>query len=200
MKETGRGERLVYKTHHVAAFFGAQLWLMHVHQPVLEWPTAVALLGAYLMGPAADVDQPQSYVGHRMRPIAGLLSGLGIRHRTLTHSLLFLVGLWIALQLLPVPDIVRQAIWIGYASHPLIDLLNEEGVELFWPLPVRIRFLPRALAIPVDSFRETVLRGGLTACSFGLLLLYTHPVIAQLPIVGPVVDGIVRWGRTVLDP
>jgi inner membrane protein len=96
------------------------------------------------------------------------------------------------LQLLPVPDVVRWAIWIGYASHPLLDLLNEEGVELLWPLPLRVRFLPRALSVPVDSFLETVFRGILTACSFGLLLLYTDPVVAEWPIVGPVVDGIVR--------
>ena len=46
---------------------------------------------------------------------------------------------------------------IGYASHPLIDLLNEEGVQLFWPLPYWVRVLPEPLAIPVGSLREEII-------------------------------------------
>ncbi|GIM47624.1 hypothetical protein DNHGIG_31730 [Collibacillus ludicampi] len=183
---------MIYKTHHVAALIGAELWLIHTHQPVLTWQTAVALLGAYFAGPAADVDQPQSYVGQRIWPLAIALSGLGIRHRTLTHSLLFLAGLWGVLQLLPLSDMIRWAIWIGYASHPLIDLFNEEGVELLWPLRIRVRLLPRFLSIPVESFAETLLRGVMTLCSFWLLTLYLHPVVTKLPLLRPITDGIIQ--------
>lgn len=184
---------MIYKTHSVAALIGAEVWLIHTHQPVLSWQTAVALLGAYFAGPAADVDQPQSYVGQRVWPLSIALSGLGIRHRTLTHSLLFLAGLWVALQFVPIPNVIRWALWIGYASHPFIDLFNEEGVELLWPFRVRIHLLPRFLSIPVESFAETLLRGVMTLCSYCLLTLYLHPVVTQLPLLGPISDGIIRW-------
>lgn len=186
----------MYKTHSVAALIGAEVFLMHAHQPVLTWQTAAALLGAYFAGPIADVDQPQSYVGQRVWPLAVLLSVVGIRHRTLTHSFVFLAVLWAALQLLPVPEVVRWAVWIGYASHPAIDLFNEEGVELLWPLRFRVKLLPNPLAIPVESVREAILRGVMSAFSFMLLWIYVHPVMVQLPVVGPVLgavsDGLIR--------
>jgi len=181
---------LNYKTHHVAALIGAELWLLHTHQPVLSWQAAAALLGAYLAGPIADMDHPQSEVGRKVWPLAVVMNALGIRHRTFTHSLLFLAGLWAALQLLPIPEVVRWAIWIGYATHPLMDLLNPQGVELFWPLRVRVRLLPEILAIPVDSIAETLLRGVMTAVSYVLLFLYVHPAVDHLPLVGPVVSEV----------
>ncbi|ATY84537.1 metal-dependent hydrolase [Kyrpidia spormannii] len=169
---------------------------MHVHQPVLTWPTAAALLGAYFAGPIADVDQPQSYVGQRVWPLAVLLSVVGMRHRRLTHSLLFLATLWAPLRFLPVPDVVRWAVWIGYASHPAIDPLNEEGVELLWPWRFRVKLLPNPLAIPVESFRETVLRRVMAAFSALLFAGYVRPALRQVPFAGPALaaasDGLIR--------
>lgn len=71
-----------------------------------------------------------------------------------------------------------------------MDLLNEQGVELFWPLRVRVRLLPSMLAIPVDSVAETLLKGAMTAVSSVLLLLYLRPVMDRLPLVGPVLGAL----------
>jgi inner membrane protein len=46
----------------------------------------------------------------------------------------------------------------AYASHPLIDLFNEQGVAFFWPLKVKIRLLPEFLAIETGSFAESIFR------------------------------------------
>lgn len=182
---------MIYKTHHVAGLVAAELVLFHYHQPILTWQTLASLVGAYLAGPAADVDQPHSFVGSKVKPVSLFLQGIGIRHRTLTHSILFMVFFWLMLLAIPLPDVVRWAILAGYVSHPIIDLFNEEGVELLWPLKFRIKLLPSVIAIRVESPGELLFRLGCTIGSYGLLFLYVAPLFVGWPVVGPLVSHVV---------
>ena len=170
---------MVFSTHVAAAVLGAELVLIASGQPLMSREALEALAGAALVGPLADIDHPQSYIGRKLWPVSYALNAVGIRHRTLTHSLLFLVFLFAVLQLLPLPAIVKLAIWTGYATHPLIDLLNPQGVVLFWPYPARIRLLPEMLSIPVQSFAESVFRLGVSAL---IAFLFVRNASTSLPI------------------
>lgn len=170
---------MVFSTHVAAAVLGAELVLIASGQPLSSREAIEALAGAVLVGPLADIDHPQSYIGRKLWPVSYALNAAGFRHRTLTHSLLFLVFLFAVLQLLPLPAIVKLAIWAGYATHPLIDLLNPQGVVLFWPYPARIRLLPEMLSIPVQSFAESVFRLGVSAL---VALLFGQHTSIPLPI------------------
>ncbi len=73
--------------------------------------------------------------------IFGLISDLdlivGIKHRTFTHSLAFLVGTSILVGF--VNKYIAIAAFIGIAVHILLDMLTKYGVQLYWPLRKRVR-------------------------------------------------------------
>jgi len=56
-------------------------------------------------------------------------------HRTITHSLVFIAGLFVAL--LPVAwwrEDLYYCFCVGYATHPLLDTMTINGVRLFYPV------------------------------------------------------------------
>jgi membrane-bound metal-dependent hydrolase YbcI (DUF457 family) len=83
-----------------------------------------------------DADYPRSWLGYRLGRVSKDLNRL-YGHRSFLHSLLALVlvgtvlGLpmwWIAGNLAPV-----AAIFVGYGSHLVADVMSVGGVQLFWP-------------------------------------------------------------------
>ena len=83
-----------------------------------------------------DADYPRSWLGYRLGRVSKDLNRL-FGHRSFLHSLLALVlvgtvlGLpmwWIAGNLAPV-----AAIFVGYGSHLVADVMSVGGVQLFWP-------------------------------------------------------------------
>jgi inner membrane protein len=151
-----------YRTHSMTGALAMELLLVETHAQV-HWWTPVLVVAASLSATVPDIDHPESTVSHRV-PLVGIIARF-LKHRTVTHSLLAVVVVWALLVRflyfnLPggMPwNSLAWALVIGYASHPLIDLLNEEGVQLFWPLPYWVRVLPEPLAIPVDSIRGKII-------------------------------------------
>ena len=81
-----------------------------------------------------DIDTGASYPGKAMPFISNKLERR-FGHRTLTHSVIFIVGL--ATLLLPVRLLstdLYTCILAGYASHPFLDTMTVHGVKLFYPL------------------------------------------------------------------
>jgi len=89
-------------------------------------------------------------------PASMLLRFLGVKHRTVTHSLLGMAALFVLA--IPLPPLYFWCFIVGYATHPAIDLLNEQGVRLFWPLNAKIKLLPRFLAVETGSLVEKAFR------------------------------------------
>jgi inner membrane protein len=141
---------------------------MHFHVPLLSWEAAAGVLIGCVAGPLADIDKQGSIMAKIFFPVSALLRLMNIRHRTFTHSIVFL-GLLGALAA-PLPPLYDWIFLAAYASHPLIDLLNEQGVSLFWPLKFKIRLLPRFLAIDTGSTAEIVFRWLIIAACGWLLL------------------------------
>lgn len=147
---------MLQKTHSAAGLVAAELVLVYEHVPLLSWDAAGAILLGCLAGTLADVDKPGSTMAKVLFPLSALLKLLHIRHRTLTHSALFIAAL--ALVASPMPALYYWVFLTAYASHTVIDLLNENGVQLFWPLKGKIRLLPKPIAIDTGSAAETAFR------------------------------------------
>ncbi|OCT15634.1 hydrolase [Paenibacillus pectinilyticus] len=147
---------MLQKTHSAAGMIAAEIVLIQGDISFITWEAASALLLGCLAGTLADVDKPGSTMAKVLFPLSALLHVLKIKHRTLTHSLLFM-GLLVFLSLHLAP-LYFWVFILSYASHPLIDLLNDRGVQLLWPIPLRVRLLPKWLAIDTGSASETVFR------------------------------------------
>ncbi|MDF2719921.1 MAG: LexA-binding, inner rane-associated hydrolase [Paenibacillus sp.] len=128
---------MLQKTHSAAGLVAAEIVLVNLQVPFLSWDAAGAILLGCLAGTLADVDKPGSTMAKVLFPLSALLKLIHVRHRTLTHSILFVAAL--ALAASPLPMLYFWVLVAAYASHPLIDLLNENGVQLFWPLKGKAR-------------------------------------------------------------
>ncbi|MBP1961628.1 metal-dependent hydrolase [Paenibacillus aceris] len=167
---------MLQKTHSIAGFISAELVLAYQEVSFFSWDTAGALLLGCLAGTLADVDKPGSTMAKVLFPLSALLRILKVRHRTLTHSLVFM--LLIMMISLPMSPLYFWVFIVAYASHPLIDLLNDRGIQLLWPLPMKIRLLPKFIAIDTGSASETVFRWLLLAVSLLIpFMLYVYPAL-----------------------
>jgi inner membrane protein len=116
-----------------------------------------------------DLDTTTSGPGKFVRPLSSFLERR-FGHRTLTHSLPFLLAL--ALLLLPLREASPGAYWAflaGYLSHLLLDTLNVNGVPLLWPWRVQFFFFPsREWRIRYASPQEATLALFLALSGFAL--------------------------------
>lgn len=90
---------------------------------------------------------------------------LGIKHRTITHSLPFLIVLTVLLKQF-YPDGVLPFV-IGYGSHLAADSFTKSGIPLLYP--IKYRFGVKILS--TNSLVETVIR---FAC-YILIIAYLLP-------------------------
>ncbi|MGV3266082.1 MULTISPECIES: metal-dependent hydrolase [Cytobacillus] len=92
----------------------------------------LVLLGSLL----PDLDTTKSKLGRKLWPIAFLIS-LFVKHRTATHSLLFVGGVIIssgfAVIILKLTWFYALAIGLGTISHITGDWLTSRGVPLLYP-------------------------------------------------------------------
>ena len=106
---------------------------------LLMTPTGIALswvnaLVATLASMLPDLDTQSSTIGRHLRFISRPLEAR-FGHRTITHSLVFVAGLFVVL--LPLAwwrDDLYYCFCVGYATHPLLDTMTVNGVRLFYPL------------------------------------------------------------------
>ena len=102
-----------------------------------------------------DADYPKSWIGHQLGSISEDLNRL-FGHRSFLHSLLalLLVTATLGLFLWWISDSAASvvAVFVGYGSHLLADMMTLGGVQLFWPSRLIAVFPGR------DEYR--VVRGG----------------------------------------
>ncbi|MDO3677975.1 metal-dependent hydrolase [Paenibacillus ehimensis] len=170
---------MLQKTHSVAGLLAAEGVLLHFQVPLLSWDTAAALLLGCLAGPLADIDKQGSTMAKVFFPLSFVLRLVDVRHRTLTHSVLFLFGIG-ALLLPLLPEPLFWSFLLAYASHAFIDLFNEQGVELLWPIKLKFRLLPKFMAIETGSFMETGFRYILLLLCIALPVRYYWDTVSGL--------------------
>ncbi|MEF2966056.1 metal-dependent hydrolase [Paenibacillus sp. M1] len=152
---------MLQKTHTLAGLLTAECVVAYYHQPFLTWEAGAALLLGCLAGPMADIDKKGSTMAKVFLPLSWALQLLRVKHRTVTHSLLFILALFAILS--PLPDLFLWTAVLSYASHAFIDMFNDQGVALLWPWNKKIGFLPKFLAVDTGSFAEGVIRLALGA-------------------------------------
>ncbi|WDF52863.1 metal-dependent hydrolase [Paenibacillus sp. KACC 21273] len=99
--------------------------LLEIHSPVSLLIVAVASL-------LPDIDRTNSLMG-RFVPILPTALEQSFGKRTITHSLIFGLGIWLLLGF--------HASWqwpflVGYGSHLLLDLFTGR-IALLWPIPFK---------------------------------------------------------------
>lgn len=88
-----------------------------------------------------DIDHPGSMVGKNVPLLPRLL-----RHRGVTHSLLFCV----------LASLVNGWLGVGCLVHIVMDMMTRQGVELFWPMKKKFRF-PLAKCVVTNGWFEKIL-------------------------------------------
>ena len=94
-----------------------------------------------------DIDMRGSYISKRFPTIHKKI-GKKLRHRSLTHSLIFILILsFLGELLLQYSDnnivffCLVSGIIVGVFSHICLDLITKEGVELFYPITINLSIL-----------------------------------------------------------
>ena len=82
--------------------------------------TGLTVLGSLL----PDIDKGTSLLG-RYNPTSFL-----IPHRTVTHSLVFMILCYV----------ISPVLAIGVLTHYILDMLNPSGIQLLFPVPIKIHF------------------------------------------------------------
>lgn len=185
-----------HKTHSIAGLVAAEATLLHFQHPPISWVTPTALLGGYVIALLCDVDKPSSKMGRHLWLVSRTSSMLQIRHRTLAHSLLASLLIWVVLFAAPIPDVLAWSLFFSFCSHWFIDLFNESGVELLWPIPIKFKLLPGFLAISSeDLIGQRLFRLALTILHMFLLLSIFRELLFAIPLLGSWLR--VLWGTTV---
>ncbi|HEU5138471.1 MAG TPA: metal-dependent hydrolase [Bacillales bacterium] len=103
------------------------------------YPQSLLFFGAGAVGAILpDICHGGSKIGRKIPVLARLISLL-FGHRTVTHSLLFVVLLGVLLLKLPIPNEISIGILVGVCSHLVLDAATTRGIELFWPVRWKVR-------------------------------------------------------------
>jgi inner membrane protein len=132
------------KTHFIAeAIAGYSLY-----------PHFSEILVGRLGGLVPDIDEQHSLLGHHLPFISYPLNGI-FGHRTLTHSLAFLIAM--TLSVMPFSYHLALAFGMGLLSHLLGDMITGK-IKLLWPLDVGIGIaIPRITYSLVDGITRLCL-------------------------------------------
>lgn len=139
------------------------------------WLDTILFLTLVLFGSLLpDLDTPHSKLGRKFWPISFVIS-LFVKHRTATHSLLFL-GIVLVISgivcfSLRLSFIYTLAIGIGTFSHLLGDWLTKSGVPFLYPFK-KDRF-KAPFTFKTNSFKEKMLCLALIGFNILLFLLYS---------------------------
>ncbi|MDG2448611.1 MAG: metal-dependent hydrolase [Saprospiraceae bacterium] len=127
-----------------------------------------------------DIDHPKSILGTIFRPISKAINKK-YGHRTITHSLVVLVGLVAlisAFQSVYFPDIPIATIFgLAYGSHLVFDMMTVQGVPLFYP------FRKNACVIPGNPHMRlrtsNIRHETMIFCLFTVSAIFMKPLFAN---------------------
>lgn len=114
---------------------------------------ALAAFGSLL----PDADHSGSTLGRLIKPVSR-----HIRHRGITHSLIFLV----------VSTLVSPYIGLGVLTHIVLDLLNPNGVELLYPWKKNIKVPVISRFIKTNGIIENLIFAVLSVAIILMIVFY----------------------------
>lgn len=148
---------MVGKTHIVG---GVAASLAYAEVGNLE---PLIMMGAGIVGALLpDICHGGSLIGRKMPLLSKVVNTL-FGHRSFTHSILFLVIIAYMLNSFVPFEAVRVGFLIGMASHYILDMATKNGIKLFFPINITVRF---PLTVKTGGPAESVVLGILTLVSF----------------------------------
>lgn len=144
------------ETHSKGGYIVGLLLLPYIHNTFLmgynlSYRIVLLFIYAYFTHFGAllsDIDMRGSYISKRF-PIIYKIFGKRFRHRSFTHSLIFLGLIAFIGEIVIVSSndnivftCIFSGILAGVISHICLDLITKEGVELFYPVGINFSILP----------------------------------------------------------
>lgn len=122
------------KTHMIGGI-AASLAYAHIAQ---ESP--IIMVGAGIVGALLpDICHSGSKIGKRLPILSKIINGL-FGHRTLTHSLLFLGIIVFIMNTFSMNETLQTGVIVGMISHYILDMATKNGIKLFFPFSLTVRF------------------------------------------------------------
>ncbi|MCU0325575.1 MAG: metal-dependent hydrolase [Spirosomaceae bacterium] len=106
-----------------------------------------------------DIDHTKSIIGKLFYPLAKWLNN-SFGHRTITHSLIFLIAIWLIVRFLELiyfkDSNYSTIVFYALFSHDLFDMCTKQGVPFFYPFTKRPVVLPANpnLRLSTNDFRS----------------------------------------------
>lgn len=122
------------KTHILGGIAASLAYAQMVnHDPIIM--VGAGIVGALL----PDICHSGSKIGRKLPVLSKAINAL-FGHRTFTHSLLFLVIVaWLLNSFIP-NEAVKAGFLAGMVSHYVLDMATRNGIKLFFPLSMTVRF------------------------------------------------------------
>ncbi|MDP4549918.1 metal-dependent hydrolase [Alkalihalobacillus macyae] len=108
----------------------------------MDAPETIVYYGACLLGSLLpDICHPGSWTGRRARVLSKGISRF-FGHRTITHSILFILLIyWLTSTFsFQYDELIQTGLLVGIVSHLLLDAMTVRGIQLFYPITIRVRF------------------------------------------------------------
>ncbi|MDQ6422657.1 metal-dependent hydrolase [Paenibacillus sp. LHD-117] len=191
------------KVHTLAGVVAAEGAIITFHQPAFSVVTFLALLGGFILGVAADLDDSDATLAQQQpfRFFSLIFERLPfVHHRGITHSFLAVALLYLLFDtILGLPDALMWAFMAAYVSHILLDMLTADGVELFWPFRFRLKLLPSIIAVSSDerSIVQMLFRVLLSVVFYLFTIHLLINALGFLPVIGPYINEL--WNGTILS-
>lgn len=168
---------MMVSTHLVTGFFAGAGLVSFLDLNGLE--AVLLLLGSTAGALLPDLDHPKSWLGRRI-PLVSVPIAAVFGHRGITHSLLAVVGLVLALWHGLAQWHLLETRWglgavgvaAGYLSHIAGDFVTHGGVPLLWPL--KRRFSAPLTFLTGGAF-ESLLKFALVLGAAGVLVRHFAP-------------------------
>jgi inner membrane protein len=122
------------KTHIIGGIAASLAYAQFTnHDPLIM--VGAGIIGALL----PDICHGGSKIGRKLSVLSKIINTL-FGHRTFTHSLLFIVIIaWLLNSFIP-SDAVQAGVLAGMVSHYVLDMATKNGIKLFFPLSMTVRF------------------------------------------------------------
>lgn len=144
-------------THMAGGAAFAAVYTLVAH-PGLSIGQEAAIIGiGALGGLIPDIDHPNSKISHKLKPVSAVVS-LMFSHRGFFHTPILYLVLWEIWEMLcPGTEylVYGRLLFLGIASHLVLDSLNSVGIPMLFPFSKKRRHIAK---IKTGSKAELVCR------------------------------------------
>lgn len=106
---------------------------------ITDYDPVILLCAGTIGALLPDICHGGSKIGRSFPALSKIINTL-FGHRTFTHSLLFLLLIGVLLNAVSANEAANAGVLVGMISHYVLDMATKNGIKLFFPLRVTVRF------------------------------------------------------------